>query len=74
MPSPESSKNGGGSPVEQTTEPDQNYDNHENEIPQHISDDDENSQKLKKNQIFHQLMIPKKPQKTPKILHSKKNP
>ena len=30
--------------------------------------------KLKKNQIFHQLMIPKKPQKTPKILHCKKNP
>ena len=45
---PESSKNGGGSPVEQTTEPDQNYDNHENEIPQHISDDDENTQKTQK--------------------------
>ena len=47
-PSPESSKNGGGSPVEQTTEPDQNYDNHENEILQHISDDDENTQKTQK--------------------------
>ena len=47
-PSRESSKNGGGSPVEQTTEPDQNYDNHQNEIPQHISDDDENTQKTQK--------------------------
>ena len=43
--SPGSSKISGGSPVEQTTEPDENYDNHENEIPQHISEDDENTQK-----------------------------
>ena len=37
-PSPGSSKSSGRSPVEQTTEPDQNYNNHENEIPQHISE------------------------------------
>ena len=30
--------------------------------------------KLKKNQIIHQLTTFKKPQKTPKILHCKKNP
>ena len=47
-PSPGSSKNSGGSPVEQTTEPDQNCDNHENEIPQHISEDDQNTQKTQK--------------------------
>ena len=41
-PSPGSSKNSGGSPVEQTTEPN---DNHENEIPQHTSEDDQNTQK-----------------------------
>ena len=46
--SPGSSKISEGSPVEQTTEPDQNYDNHENEIPQHISEDDENTQKTPK--------------------------
>ena len=44
-PSPGSSKNSGGSPVEQTTEPN---DNHENEIPQHISEDDQNTQKTQK--------------------------
>ena len=34
--------------VGQTTEPDQNCDNHENEIPQHISEDDQNTQKTQK--------------------------
>ena len=44
-PSPGSSKNSGGSLVEQTTEPN---DDHENEIPQHISEDDQNTQKTQK--------------------------
>ena len=35
--------------VEQTTEPDQNYDNHENEIPQQTSDYDQNTQKTQKD-------------------------
>ena len=34
--------------MEQTTEPDQNGDNHENEIPQHISEDDQNTRKTQK--------------------------
>ena len=35
-----------GSPLEQTTEPD---DNHENEIPQQISEDDQSTQKSQKD-------------------------
>ena len=70
-PSPGSSKTSGGSPVEQTTE---RNENHENEIPHQIIEDDQNTQKLKKNQITHRLMIFKKPQKVPKIHHCKKNP
>ena len=31
--------------MEQTTEPNQDYDNHENEIPQHINEDNQNTQK-----------------------------
>ena len=60
-----------GSPVEKTTEPN---DNHETEIPQHISEDDQDTQKTQKNLIIHQLMRSKKPQKIPKIPHCKKNP
>ena len=48
-PSLGSSKNSGGNPVEQTTEPDQNYDNHENEVPQHISENDQKTQKTQKD-------------------------
>ena len=48
-PSPGSSKNSGGSPVEQTTEPDQSCDNYENDIPQQSNDDDNNTQKTQKD-------------------------
>ena len=44
-PFPGSPKNSGGSPVEQTTEPN---DDHENEIPQHSSEDDQRTQKIQK--------------------------
>ena len=44
--SPGSSKNSGGSPVEQTTELDEN---HENEIPQQIIEDDQSTQKTQKD-------------------------
>ena len=68
-PSPGSSKISGGSPVEQTTEPNQNYDNHENEIPQHISDDDENTQKTQKepnnSSVDDTQKTPENPQNTP---------
>ena len=47
-PSPVSSKNSGGSPVDQTTEPDQNHGNHADEIPQQ-SNDDNNTQKTRKD-------------------------
>ena len=70
-PSPGSSKNSEGSPVEQTTEPDEN---HENEIPQQIIEDAQSTQKIQKMQIFHLMMISKKPQKIHKIPHHKKNP
>ena len=42
------SKNSGGSPVEQTTEPDQNHENQADEIPQQ-SNDDNNTQKTRKD-------------------------
>ena len=44
-PFPGSPKNSGASPVEQTTEPN---DDHENEIPQHSSEDDQRTQKTQK--------------------------
>ena len=47
-PSPVSSKNSGGSPVDQTTEPDQNHGNDADEIPQQ-SNDDNNTQKTRKD-------------------------
>ena len=47
-PSPVSSKNSGGSPVDQTTEPDQNHGNHADEISQQ-SNDDNNTQKTQKD-------------------------
>ena len=49
-PSPGSSKNKEGSPVEQTTEPNQYYENLENEIPQHINEDNQNTQKTQEKQ------------------------
>ena len=45
-PSPGSSKNSGGSPVEQTTEPNEN---HENESPQQSGEDDQITQKTQKD-------------------------
>ena len=45
-PSPGSSKNSECSPVEQTTEPEQNNKNHADENPQEISEDDQNTQNL----------------------------
>ena len=48
-PYPVSSKNSGGSPVDQTTEPDQNHGNHADEIPQQSNDDDNNTQKTQKD-------------------------
>ena len=45
-PSPGSSKNGGGSPVEQTTEPNEN---HENESPQQSGEDAQITQKTQKD-------------------------
>ena len=36
------------SPVEQTTEPDQNHENHADENSQHISEDDQNTHKTQK--------------------------
>ena len=48
-PSPVSSKNSGGSPVDQTTEPDQNHGNHADEIPQQSNDDDNNTQNTQKD-------------------------
>ena len=47
-PSREISQNGEGSPVEQTTEPDQNHEIHADENPHQISEDDQNTQKLQK--------------------------
>ena len=47
-PSPVSSKNSGGSPVDQTTEPDQKHGNHADEIPQQ-SNDNNNTQKTRKD-------------------------
>ena len=49
-PSPVSSKNSGGSPVDQTTDPDQNHENQADEIPQHTSEDDQNTQITQKEQ------------------------
>ena len=48
-PSPGPSKKSGGSPVEQTTVPDQNYGNHGDEIPQQLNNDDNNTQKTQKD-------------------------
>ena len=45
-PSPGSSKNSEGSPVEQTTEPDQNHETHADGSQQQISEDDQNTQKI----------------------------
>ena len=73
-PSPGSSKNNRGSPVEQTTVPDQNYENHADEIPQQLNNDDNNTQKTQNTQIVQQMMIFKKPQKIPKTPYCKKNP
>ena len=57
--------------MEQTTEPDQNYDNNENEIPQHISDDDEKTQKEPNNpSVDDTQKTPENSQNTP----LKKNP
>ena len=70
-PSPGSSKNSGGSPVEQTIEPNEN---NENEIPQQTVRMTKLPKNPKKIQITHQRMIIKKHQKTPKISHCKKNP
>ena len=65
-PSPGSSKNSGGSPVEQTTEP---VENHENEIPQQIIEDDQSTQKTQKdanNSIDDDTQkTPENPQNTP---------
>ena len=61
-PSPGSSKNSGGSPVEQTTDPDQNHEIHADEIPQQISEDDQNTQKTQKDVINP---LPDDPQNTP---------
>ena len=60
-PSPGSSKNSGGSPVEQTTDPDQNHEIHVDEIPQQISEDDQNTQKSQKDTNIP----PNDPQKNP---------
>ena len=57
--------------MEQITEP---VENHANEIPQQISEDDHHTRKSKITQIIHQMMIFKKPQKNPKTPHCKKNP
>ena len=48
-PSPGTSKNSGGSPVEQTTVTDQNHENHADEIPQQLNNDDNNTQKSKRH-------------------------
>ena len=65
-PSPGSSKNSGGSPVEQTTEL---VENHENEIPQQIIEDDQSTQKTQKdanNSIDDDTQkTPENPQNTP---------
>ena len=54
--------------MEQTTEPDQNYDNHKNEFPQHINDD-ENTQKIQKEpnnpSVDDIQKTPENPQNTP---------
>ena len=71
-PSPVSSKNSGGSPVDQSTEPDQNHGNHADEIPQQ-SNDDNNTQKTRKDVNNATDNDNQKPQKTPKIPHCKKN-
>ena len=65
-PSPGSSKNSGGSPVEQTTEP---VENHENEIPQQTIEDDQSTQKTQKdanNSLDDDTQkTPENPQNTP---------
>ena len=49
-PSLEISKNSGGSPVEQTTEQDQNHENHDDEAPQQVNEEnDNNTQKTQKD-------------------------
>ena len=49
-PSLEISKNSGGSPVEQTTEQDQNHENHDDETPQQVNEEnDNNTQKTQKD-------------------------
>ena len=73
-PSPGSLKKCGKSSVEQTTEPDQNHENHENEIPQQIIEEDQSTQNTQKDANNHLIMMPKKPQKTHKIPYHKKNP
>ena len=70
-PSPGSSKSSGGSPVEQTTEL---VENHENETPQQILEGDQSTRKTQKDTKNSSDMIFKKPQKTPKIPHCKRNP
>ena len=70
-PSPGSSKNSGGSPVEQTTELN---DNHELKFHNTSVKMIKIPKKLKKNRIIHRLMISKKHQKILKIPHCKKDP
>ena len=60
---PGSSKNSGGSPVEQTTEPDEN---HGSEIPQQIIKDDQSTQKTQKDtNISLDVDIQKTPENPP---------
>ena len=72
-PSPGTSKNSGGSPVEQTTEPNEN---HENGNPQQSGQDDRNTPKTQKdignssendiqNTPENSQKIPENPQNTP---------
>ena len=62
-PSREISKNSGGSPVEQTTEPDQNHENHADETSQQINEDDDNN--TQKTQKDANTSIDNDTQKTP---------
>ena len=69
-PSPEFTKNSGGSPVEQTTE--RKEENSDENLQKIQDEESEISQKTPKN--IHQKPKPKKPQKIQKISHCKKNP
>ena len=70
-PSPGSSKNSGGSPVEQTTEPNEN---HENESPQQSGEDAQITQKTQKDIENSSVNDIQNTPETHKKLHCKKNP